>query len=53
MNKWMKLLLWALAGLAVIVAGHRLRRELQIDRCLDGGGRWDYNASTCEEEPSR
>jgi hypothetical protein len=24
------------------------RRQLQIDRCLDSGGRWDYANDVCE-----
>lgn len=25
-----------------------LRRQLQIDDCLDGGGRWDYPDQRCD-----
>ena len=25
------------------------REHLAIDRCLDGGGRWDHDAAVCEE----
>jgi hypothetical protein len=25
---------------------------LDIDRCLDAGGRWDYGAGTCDFGPS-
>ena len=44
--------------LAVLVAaGIWLAREVSIDRCLDGGGAWDYEHAQClvaaPEEPLR
>ena len=36
-------------GLVVAVAlGWWLRRQDDIDRCLDHGGRWRYDHSSCE-----
>lgn len=47
-----KLLLLALAVLmlAVLLGGFLfLRRQLNIDDCLDGGGRWDYANEVCDQ----
>lgn len=33
---------------ALIVGGHWLWRTLQIDSCLDNGGRWNYQQLACE-----
>ena len=38
--------------LALILAGGLwLYRFIQIDGCLDRGGRWDYTKSTCDFGP--
>jgi hypothetical protein len=40
------------AGVAVILLAiwwaPRLQRVLEIDDCLDLGGRWDYDRNVCE-----
>jgi hypothetical protein len=42
----------AILALVVVVllaaAFFYLREQLRIDDCLDGGGRWDYAAKTCD-----
>ncbi len=38
----------ALLVLAAIGGGFWVRRFMLIDRCLDAGGRWDYERSSCE-----
>lgn len=45
--------LWRLSALAVLVAAGLgcilfSVRFIAIDRCLDSGGRWSYEASECE-----
>ncbi|HEX5720718.1 MAG TPA: hypothetical protein VF179_31480 [Thermoanaerobaculia bacterium] len=32
----------------LVVAFIYLRRQVQIDDCLDGGGRWDYTNQRCD-----
>ncbi len=32
----------------VAIYGQRIARFLEIDACLDAGGRWDYEACRCE-----
>ncbi len=29
-----------------------LKREVAIDKCLDNGGRWNYEKNVCEYSPS-
>jgi hypothetical protein len=43
-----KLLLWAFLLALLLVFSLWLQGELDIDRCLDGGGRWDYKNQVCE-----
>jgi len=37
-------LLFAILALSI---AFWLKRQLQIDGCLDGGGKWDYEAAKC------
>jgi hypothetical protein len=37
-----------LAFIVLASAGVWLKRYFDIDRCLDDGGRWNYDASRCE-----
>lgn len=46
----LKLLVLLLVTLAVIATALYLRRQLQIDACLDRGGRWDYEQRTCDDD---
>lgn len=34
---------------AVLIGILYLNRFLRIDDCLDGGGRWDYETSMCDQ----
>lgn len=34
--------------IVVLIAGRWLQVTLQIDSCLDDGGRWDYEKNHCE-----
>ena len=43
-----RLLVSALALLLLILCGYWLRDFLTIDKCLDNGGRWNYDTDTCE-----
>jgi hypothetical protein len=45
MRKWK---FWIPALLLTIAAAFWLYRHLQIDDCLDGGGRWDYDLGACD-----
>jgi hypothetical protein len=33
---------------AVVAAWPWLHKEVAIDKCLDAGGRWNYEAGECE-----
>lgn len=44
-----RLLIAIIFVLSVLSASLYLRRELQIDSCLDSGGRWDYEQSVCDK----
>ena len=54
----MKILVKAAVALAVIVCmmpilnfiDGKIDHFLDIDRCLDSGGRWNYEAELCEYE---
>lgn len=49
MSRRKKMVLTICLLLAVIAGtGVWLARELRIDSCLDGGGRWDYAGGKCE-----
>ena len=44
------ILVFGLALIMVSIFGIiRIKRFLQIDACLDKGGKWDYNLNKCEE----
>lgn len=43
--------LGVLLSVALLAIGCFLKRQLDIDDCLDGGGRWDYETSKCEGGP--
>ena len=45
---WPKLFVLA-AVIAVICASAYVIRWMEIDRCLDSGGRWAYDAGGCEK----
>jgi hypothetical protein len=34
--------------LAIVLLGPWLKNQLDIDRCLDSGGRWSYERGSCE-----
>jgi len=43
-----KLIVLFVLLILLIVGGIWLRDQLQIDSCLDNGGRWNYEYSGCE-----
>lgn len=38
----------AVVALVLVAAGLWVRQFLQVDGCLDSGGRWNYDDSICE-----
>jgi len=48
MRRTVRLALWVLSCLVLLAIGCFLKRQLDIDDCLDGGGRWNYETSKCE-----
>lgn len=55
MTKAKKLAIWFVLALAVgIPLAIWLYRQVQIDKCLDAGGRWEYQQRHCLfEEPKK
>jgi hypothetical protein len=49
MKKHLIILGILILGIALIFGIIRLKRFLQIDTCLDNGGRWNYATKNCEE----
>jgi hypothetical protein len=45
-----RLILLAVAAVAFAVAVPWLKRQVDIDRCLDAGGCWDASKEACERE---
>jgi hypothetical protein len=43
-----KILILAVVLILLIAGGIWLRKQLQIDGCLDAGGRWNYEEGGCE-----
>lgn len=43
-----KILILAVVLILLIAGGIWLRKQLQIDSCLDAGGRWNYEEGVCE-----
>jgi hypothetical protein len=43
-----RLLYGTLFAMAVATVGLWLVAQLRIDRCLDGGGRWNHETNKCE-----
>ena len=43
----------AVALTIILFATYFALDELQIDRCLDHGGQWDYERSSCVEDSNR
>jgi hypothetical protein len=48
LSRRVKLLILLLAAALLSLAAWRAKRWLDIDRCLDAGGRWDYSAQKCD-----
>jgi hypothetical protein len=42
-----KLLIVGIVAITLIFMGLRLKNWIDIDKCLDGGGRWDYDNKEC------
>ena len=47
MKRWMLLVM---VILLLLGASLWLIGQLEIDKCLDSGGRWSYEAKTCENQ---
>jgi hypothetical protein len=47
--KHKKKLFALVAVILLVVIAIYVRKELKIDSCLDGGGRWNYQTSVCEK----
>jgi hypothetical protein len=45
------LLVFAILAVCVLMLIWWVYKELQIDSCLDLGGRWNYEESVCETAP--
>jgi hypothetical protein len=41
-------ILWAAIVGVVLALGVWAYRQIQLDRCLDAGGRWNHQSSSCE-----
>jgi len=48
MSKRTRFVLCALSLLLAVICGYWLKGFLEIDRCLDRGGRWNEGTGTCE-----
>jgi hypothetical protein len=45
-----KIVITGVVLLIVIAGAVYLKGFLDVDRCLDSGGRWNYEAKSCEYE---
>ena len=43
-----KFIVFAVLLIMLIIGSIWLRTQLQIDSCLDGGGRWNYKNGICD-----
>lgn len=43
-----KLIIFVIFLILLIIGSIWLRKQLQIDSCLDSGGRWNYGNAVCE-----
>jgi hypothetical protein len=43
-----KIIILAVVLILLMAGGIWLRKQLQIDSCLDAGGRWNYEEGVCE-----
>jgi hypothetical protein len=48
MSRRTRLVLCALSLALLVIFGYFLKGFLEIDSCLDRGGRWNYETGTCE-----
>lgn len=46
-----RLVMWSIILALAVMAGCFLAHQVAIDRCLDGGGRWNYERGECEYGP--
>jgi len=49
-NKIKKFLIYTIIIIIIVLAMDWIRNFLLIDKCLDHGGRWNYETSECEGE---
>ena len=38
----------ALIGIGLVIASAKIKELIDIDRCLDSGGKWNYETKKCE-----
>ena len=50
MGKWTKLIIIILLVALTALSFAWFQREMQIDKCLDGGGAWDYSNAKCDKD---
>ena len=49
MRKVLSIVIVATLMVVCIILGLKAQRWMQIDSCLDGGGKWNYREHKCEE----
>jgi uncharacterized membrane-anchored protein len=40
--------IWIIILLALTAVGFVIKRQIEIDKCLDNGGKWNYETGQCE-----
>jgi hypothetical protein len=50
MKRPSRIAIWVLLGVVLLAVGSFLKRQLDIDACLDKGGRWNCETSQCERD---
>lgn len=48
-KKFTKVIGWLILGLVAFLIIYLISDFLDVDRCLDGGGAWNYRDSICEK----
>jgi hypothetical protein len=47
-RKIIKGIILALLALVIVIGFFKIKRFFEIDKCLDAGGRWNYETNQCE-----
>ena len=50
MSQWIKLILLGALAVLIVCFFAWIHREMSIDKCLDGGGAWDYERVKCDKD---